>query len=100
MKRNATLLSLVMAFSLSAWALPSMHRGVNFTKTQSAIQNDKAKIKKEELPEATRKTLNGDSYKGWTISSAYKLKNGEYEVKLTKGTETQTVTFDKEGKVK
>ena len=63
-------------------------------------QEEKSKIKKEELPEAARKTLEGDAFKGWAIANAYKLKNGEYEVELKKGTNTQSVKFDKDGKTK
>ena len=37
-------------------------------------QDDKVKIKKEELPEAVLTTLNGDAFKGWAVSNAYKLK--------------------------
>ena len=63
-------------------------------------QNDKTKIKKEDLPEAARSTLNGDAFKGWTVENAYKLSNGEFEVELKKGTNSQTLKFDKDGKVK
>lgn len=63
-------------------------------------QEEKVKIKKEELPEAVLKTLDGDAFKGWTVSNSYKLKDNEYEVELKKGGNTQTVKFDKDGKVK
>lgn len=63
-------------------------------------QDDKIQIKKNELPEAARKTLDGDAFKGWSITTAYKLKNGDYEVELRKGDTTQTLKFDKDGKVK
>ena len=63
-------------------------------------KEDKLKIKKEELPEAIRKTLEGDAFKGWAIANAFKMNNGEYEVELKKGTNAQSVKFDKDGKVK
>jgi len=63
-------------------------------------QDDKVKIKKEELPEAARQTLDGDAFKGWTMVNSYRLKNGDYEVELKKGDTTQTLKFDKGGKVK
>jgi len=63
-------------------------------------QNDKTKIKKEELPEPVRNKLNGDSYKGWVVVNAYKLGGGGYEVELKKGDTTQAVKFDKDGNVK
>jgi hypothetical protein len=63
-------------------------------------QEEKTKIKKEELPEAARKTLEGDAFKGWTVLNSYKTKSGEYEVELKKAENTQTIKFDKDGKVK
>ncbi len=66
-------------------------------KTENAIQ-EKTEIKAESLPEAVKKTLAGDDYKGWEISKAYTAKEG-YEVELKKGTETKTIKLDKDGKV-
>ena len=63
-------------------------------------QDDKVKIKKDELPESARKTLEGDAFKGWMVGNAYKLKSGEYEVELKKGENVQSIKFDKDGKVK
>lgn len=63
-------------------------------------KEEKVKIKKEELPEAARKTLEGDAFKGWEITNAYKLKNGEYEVEIKKADSVQTLKFDKDGKAK
>jgi len=67
---------------------------------RKAVQDDKVKIKREDLPEAARNTLDGDAFKGWTIENVYKLNNGEFEVELKKGVSSQTVKFDKDGKVK
>lgn len=63
-------------------------------------QEEKVKIKKEELPAEAKKTLEGDAFKGWAVSNVYKIKNGEYEVELKKGTNSQSIKFDKDGKVK
>jgi hypothetical protein len=63
-------------------------------------QGELMKIKKEELPEAARKTLEGDAFKGWSVASSYKTRSGEYEVELKKGDSMQTIKFDKDGKVK
>jgi len=65
-----------------------------------SFQNDKTKIKKEELPEPIRNKLNGDAYKGWSVVNAYKLSGGEYEVELKKGDTTQALKFDKDGNVR
>ena len=72
----------------------------DFTSPSTQSQNDKTKIKKEDLPEAAKSTLNGDAFKGWSIENAYKLSNGVFEVELKKGANSQTLKFDKDGKVK
>src|SRR6478609_3957220 len=64
------------------------------------VQDDRLKIKKDELPESARKILDGDQFRGWSIVNIYKTKEGEYEVELKKGDTTQAVKFDKEGRVK
>lgn len=66
----------------------------------TVTQDDKEKIKAEDLPEAVKTTLNGDEYTGWLIQSAHKYKSkDQYEVELKKGAETKTVKLDKDGKV-
>jgi hypothetical protein len=84
--------------------------GVGFANAAPAIsvksnvitvnQDDKEKIKAEDLPEAVKTTLNGDEYTGWLIQSAHKIKSkDQYEVELKKGAETKTVKLDKDGKI-
>ncbi|HEY9006021.1 hypothetical protein [Ohtaekwangia sp.] len=68
--------------------------------TQSTqMQDEKTKIKAEELPQTIKKALEGEDYRGWLINAAYhnKAKN-TYEVELKNGAETKTVKFDKDGK--
>jgi hypothetical protein len=65
----------------------------------SVQQDEKVKIKSEELPEAVKKSLEAQEYKGWLINAAYQDKKAEtYEVELKNGAETKIVKFDKEGK--
>ena len=97
------LMFIVMAFI--CYAIPGLsQRNVllesNGLVLLTNLQDDKVKIKKEELPEAAQKALDGDAFKGWAVAAAYKTKNGEYEVELKKGDTTQTVKFDKDGRVK
>jgi len=62
-------------------------------------QDDKQKIKSEELPEAVKKSLDDQSYKGWLVNAAYHNRKDEtYEVELKNGAETKTVKFNKDGK--
>jgi hypothetical protein len=63
------------------------------------VDDQKVKIKPEELPDAVKTALKGQDYTGWEINSAYKFsESGTYEVELKKAAETKTVKFDKDGK--
>jgi hypothetical protein len=67
--------------------------------SQATRQDEKVKIKADELPAAVKSTLKGQDYSGWMIDAAYKYTATEtYEVVLKQGTETATFQFDKEGK--
>jgi hypothetical protein len=64
-----------------------------------STQDDKEKIKAEDLPESVKKSLEAQEYKGWLINAAYHVASTDsYEVELKNGAETTTVKFDKEGK--
>ncbi len=66
-----------------------------------SIENEgKTEVKAEELPDAVKTALGGESFAGWEFVSAHKVKVGEtkhYEIQLKKGEESTTVKFDKEG---
>jgi hypothetical protein len=63
-------------------------------------QDDKTKIKSEELPEGVKKALEAQEYRGWLIDAAYHVKSTDsYEVELKNGAETKTVKFNKDGEV-
>lgn len=73
--------------------------GVVSNSVYAFVQQEKVKIKAEELPDAVKKTLGTEEYTGWTVDTAYKYTaDNSYEVTLKNGTETKTVKFDKEGK--
>lgn len=68
--------------------------------TEDAQQEEKTKIKSEELPAPVKKALETQDYSGWLIDAAYKVNATEqYEVHLKNGAETKIVKFDAEGKV-
>jgi len=71
-------------------------------KPASVVQQkeERLKIKKDDLPEAVKKSLEAEAFKGWAILNTYKTNNGEYEVELKKGTNVQVIKFEKDGKVK
>lgn len=67
---------------------------------QAPQQEEKTKIKSEELPAPVKKALEMQDYRGWLIDAAYKVNATEqYEVHLKNGAETKIVNFDKDGKV-
>ena len=97
MKKVVFFLSLMMIASVGFVSVASP---VSTDSGYSLLQDDKEKIKPEELPEQVKTTLNGDEYKGWLVQTAYRIKSKDvYEVELKKGAETKTLRFDKEGKV-
>jgi hypothetical protein len=68
--------------------------------TVAADQDASAQIKSDELPEAVKKALEGDEYKGWIINAAsYDKKDEKYVVELKNGADSKKVKFNKEGKV-
>jgi hypothetical protein len=61
-------------------------------------QEEKVKIKPEELPAAVRTTLQSDDYTGWTIENAYKYPVSEtFEVEMKNDEESRVFKFDKDG---
>lgn len=71
----------------------------SINQTPAAQQDEKVKIKPEELPEAVKKALEMQDYRGWLVDAAYKDTSKEtYEVHLKNGAETKIVKFDKDGK--
>jgi hypothetical protein len=71
----------------------------SINQTPSAQQDEKVKIKPEELPEAVKKALEMQDYRGWLVDAAYKDTAKEtFEVHLKNGAETKIVKFNKDGK--
>ena len=73
------------------------------TAATTTVQQEKVKIKSEDLPDAVKKSLNSDEYRGWLINSAYLISDADkskaiYEVEVKNGAETKTFKFDKDGK--
>lgn len=99
MKKSIFILPLVLMLAFVLYAPQATSRLLEL-KNVSILQEDKVKIKMEELPQAARKTLSGDAYKGWTVGDVFKTKAGEYEVELKKDDAIQLLKFDKAGKVK
>jgi hypothetical protein len=90
----------MLAFGASVVAVQAQETP-STTPSSSAVpaQDDRQKIKAEELPETVKKALEAQEYKGWLINTAYHIKSTDtYEVELKNGAETKTFKFDKDGK--
>lgn len=63
---------------------------------------EKVAVKPEDLPEAVKTALAGDTYKGWEVTGAFLItkedKTQYFEIAVKKGEETATVNLDKDGK--
>lgn len=99
MKKHVFLMIVLLSATVVSWAAASpVNRRISSVSLYSA--DEKVKITKEELPEAVKKSLAGDGYKGWEVTNAFMYKESQtYEVEAKKGTEVKTFKFDKEGKV-
>lgn len=75
---------------------------VSIVPTLTQVQQDKAEVKPDSLPEPVKTTLQGEAFVGWEIDKAYvvsKADNAQYfEINLKKGEETATINLDKDGK--
>jgi len=96
---------IVSAFMLAAIAANTYAQDVKTSApatTTTKEDDSKTKIDPATLPEAVKSTLATDSYKGWTISSAWLVKADPvyYTVELKKEDKTTAVNIDKDGKVK
>lgn len=88
-------------FSVGAVQVVNAQR-ITTPDTQASVSqtDEKVKIKIEELPDAVKTALEGDSYKGWSADAAYYNKTKDiYEVDVKKGTETKTLKFNKDGSI-
>ena len=68
-----------------------------------AVQDSAVKtpVKLEELPEPVTTALKSDTYKGWTATEAFSVKDGTKEyfvINVKKEAETGSIKIDKDGK--
>ncbi|MBL7713414.1 MAG: hypothetical protein JNL13_13160 [Chitinophagaceae bacterium] len=66
-----------------------------------ASEDNRTAVDPANLPEAIKKTLASDQYKGWQLVSAslVKGKTEYYELQMKKGEETTALKLDKNGNV-
>ena len=88
-----------LVFGVVAANAQTAEPSTNAVATEQTAQQDKVKIKAEELPQTVKTSLEGEEYRGWLINAAYHHKTADtFEVELKNGAETKTIKFDKEGK--
>lgn len=62
---------------------------------------DKEEVSVTDLPSTVQNALNGDAYREWNPTKAWKVEKDDetvYKVEVTNGTETQMLKFDEDGK--
>lgn len=70
--------------------------------TTMAVPAQKEKIDVNQLPDAVKKTLASDAFKGTEVVSAYLVKNGDkniYEVTIRKDGKDAVVNIDENGNI-
>ena len=96
---------IVAAFSLSMVCFSATVNAANASNSVISVKyngDERTSVKAEELPEAVKKTLAGEEFKGYTIAEASLVKTADasyYEVSMAKDKETKIVKVDKEGKL-
>jgi len=95
---------LMIPLAAILFASASMVNATTVTSPASVmIIQEKVEIKPEELPDAVKSALAAEPYNAWQVQRAFMVPDGEganyYEVTLSKGEETSTAAFDKDGKV-
>ena len=68
----------------------------------SSQQQEKVPVKPENLPEGIKKTIQGEEFAGWKVTSAFLVtapdKTQYYELNVKNGSEAAMVKLDKNGK--
>lgn len=98
------ILSAALAFAGFAAAQASELKQVSNNIELVSVQDSviKTPVKLEELPEPVKTTLKNDTYKLWTPTAAFHVKEGAakeyYLIEVKKEQEAGTIKLDKEGK--
>lgn len=100
---------LCLTFALTSTNLKASNVSCKQFEVKFEHMKDRTPVKAEDLPEAIRKTLASEAYKGWAIAEAALVNDavepdgtvgiGHYEVSLTKDKEKRIVKFKADGSV-
>ncbi len=91
------------AFAIAGLAAVQASEVKDLNTTVVAVQDSvtKTPVKLEELPDAVKTTLASESYKVWTATEAWLVKDGSaeyYLINVKKEQETGSIKLDKDGK--
>ncbi len=94
-----------MALTLISFASVQANTPLNTNKEiLSLVSNtqEKVAVKPEELPDGIKKTIRGEEFTGWKVTSAFLItapdKTQYYELNVKNGKESARVKLDKDGK--
>lgn len=86
--------------AVQASDLKQVRNNIEIVSVQDSVI--KTPVKLEELPEAVQTTLKNDTYKTWTPTAAFHVKEGAskeyYLIEVKKEQEAGSIKLDKEGK--
>ena len=98
---SALALTLISFASVQA-NTPNTTNSAGTTVTISGQDQDKVSVKPDDLPDGIKKTIKGEEFSGWKVTSAYLIttpdKTQYYELNVKNGSETARVKLDKDGK--
>lgn len=94
-----------MALTLISFASVQANNALKInTAATSVVSNfqEKVEVKPEDLPDGIKKTIRGEEFTGWKITSAFLItapdKTQYYELNVKNGSESARVKLDKNGK--
>jgi len=97
---SAVALTLISFASVQANSTSDNNLQENATVTSQ--KEDKVAVKPENLPEGIKKTIKGEEFAGWKVTSAFLVttpgKTQYYELNVKNGSESAMVKLDKNGK--
>ena len=94
-----------VALTLISFASVQANTPINTLSSKEATfatgRQDKVAVKPENLPEGIKKTIKGEAFAGWKVTSAFLItgedKTQYYELNVKNGSESARVKLDKDG---
>ena len=94
-------MALTLISFASVQADNSLKTNISGSSVVSNLQ-EKVAVKPEDLPDGIKKTIRGEEFTGWKVTSAFLIttpdKTQYYELNVKNGSESARVKLDKDGK--